>query len=198
MTCSGSLGCRGASPKLLPNSLHCCYTEGSCVRDGGKLYAPPEPVRPMRNCFMAASHKIRRWMWNGLVTALHSIAYVAMFLRGLQSSPLRLDRDHPSLDCVACVETFKVTRTPWQNYSPAPTARMKVPWFQTLYLACSRLYPQYPEYCLTRRRCSVNTWFMNEGMNRDLKYLLFWGEEMSATLSLPQSEIHVLSFLVLL
>lgn len=86
--------CRGAKSKLQPSSLYCSYTERDCVRDGGKLYALPEPERQMRNCFMVASHRIGRWIRNGLVTVPHNVAYLAMFQRGLQGIPLRLESDH--------------------------------------------------------------------------------------------------------
>lgn len=48
--------CGGANSKLQPHPLCRTYTEGDCVRDGGKPYASPEPGRQMRNCLMAASH----------------------------------------------------------------------------------------------------------------------------------------------
>ena len=55
---------------------------------------PYQKQRGRWDSFTVASHRIGRWIRNGLVTVPHNIAYLAMFQRGLQGIPLRLESDH--------------------------------------------------------------------------------------------------------
>lgn len=89
--------------------------KGDCAPNGGKLHASPEPGRQMRNCLMAASHKIGRWVRNGLITALHSIVYLAMFETGLQGKPPRLESY-----CDVALSMWRQSRSPGHHGRTIP------------------------------------------------------------------------------
>lgn len=121
---SGSLCCRGANSKLQP-SLYTAAILRISVHNDRKHYTSPEPGKQMRNCLTETSHKIGRQMRNGLVKASHNI--VPCSREDYRAYLQDLSQIVVEPGYVAYVEKFKVPRILWQNYSPTPTTRMKVP-----------------------------------------------------------------------